>query len=204
MEIVSFKAETRSEIGTRGAKISRREGKVPCVLYGGGITEYFTVVPSQVKHLVYTADFKLASIDINGTEHKCILQDIQMHPVTDEIVHIDFLALQDGIPIKVEIPVAFKGDSPGIKAGGSLVQTMRKIKIKVNPVDLMDKLYVSIEGLELGQSVRVKDIEIGDNVEVLSSLVTPIAQIAVPRALKSEDAAEGEEEEDDTVTVVEA
>lgn len=200
MEIVSFKADSRQETGTKGAKALRREGKIPCVLYGGDVSEYFSVTPRQVKALVYTPDFKLASIDVNGTEHKCILKDIQMHPVTDEIVHIDFLKLQDGVPVKVEIPIAFKGESPGIKGGGKLIQSMRKVKIKVKPEDLMDKLFVSIEGLVLGQSVRVRDVEVTEGVEVMTSGATPVAQVAVPRALKSATA----EEEEGAVTVGEA
>lgn len=193
MEIVSFKAEARKEIGTKSAKAARRAGLIPCVIYGNGDTVYFTVTSKQVKGLVYTPDFKLATIEVDGVQNKCFLKDIQMHPVTDEIVHIDFLRLKDGVPLKVEIPIGFKGTSPGVKGGGKLIQTMRKIKVKVDPSDLVDKLYVSIEGLELGDSVRVRDVEVEDNVEVISALATPVAQVAVPRALKSATAAEEEE-----------
>ncbi len=189
METISIKADKRLEIGSKSAKAARREGKIPCVMYGGKEVEYFSVLPAQVKNLVYTPDFKIASIDINGVETNCILKDIQMHPVSDEILHIDFLRLQAGVPIKVELPIGFKGASPGVKAGGKLIQTMRSIKIKVNPANLVDKLFVSIDGLGLGQSVRVKDVEITEGIEVLSALATPVAQIAIPRALKSATAA---------------
>ena len=185
MEIVSLKATPRTEVGSKNARAIRREGNIPCVLYGGDKAEYFSLEPGHVKHLIYTPDFKLALIDINGEEHKCILKDLQMHPVTDEVMHIDFLKLVDGTPIKVEIPIGFKGESPGIKAGGKLTQNLRSIKVKTKPEHLVDKLYVSIEGLALGQSVRVRDVEVNENIEVLSQGATPVGQVLVPRALKS-------------------
>ncbi|GLR19178.1 50S ribosomal protein L25 [Portibacter lacus] len=185
MNVVKVQAEKRTEVGTKSSKSLRREGKIPCVLYGNDQVEYFTVEFNQVKGLVYTPEFKLAEIEIDGTVHKCILKDIQMHPVTDAIVHIDFLRLVDDVKVKVELPIAFKGDSPGVKNGGKLIQTMRTIKIKTTPDKLVDKLYVSIQGLKLGNSVRVKDVEVGEGVEVMSALATPVAQVAIPRALKS-------------------
>ena len=194
MEIVSFKAEARKELGSRGSKLIRREGKIPCVIYGNGDPEYLVATKNQVKSLVYTPEFKIAEIELDGKTNKCLLKDIQMHPVTDEILHIDFLRLQDGVKVKVDIPVGFKGVSPGVKSGGKLIQNLRKIKVKVDPQHLVNKLFVSIEGVELGQSVRVKYVEVTDEMEVLSVLVTPVAQVAVPRALKSATAeAEGEE-----------
>lgn len=203
MEIVSFKAETRKEIGAKAAKASRKAGQIPCVIYGNGEAVYFTALQSQVKAIVYTPDFKLASITVDGVENKCILKDIQLHPVTDAIVHIDFLRLKEGVPVKVEIPIAFKGVSPGVKGGGTLVQTMRKVKIKVDPSKLMDKLFVSIDGLELNHSVRVKDLEIEEGVEFLSPISTPVAQVVVPRALKSVTAADEEEDEEGVEVVSE-
>ncbi len=119
-----------------------------------------------------------------------------MHPVTDEIVHVDFLRLKEGVPVKVELPLGFKGVSPGVKAGGKLIQNMRKVKVKVDPAYLQDRLYVSIEGLELGHSVRVKDVEVNEHMEVMSALATPVAQVAVPRALKSATAAAEESSEE--------
>lgn len=193
MEIVNIKAEVRSEVGSRTARAIRREGKIPCVVYGGDKVDYFAVSPADVKDLIYTPNFKLASIEIDGTEHKCIVKDLQAHPVTDEIIHIDFLRLVEGHPLKVNVPVAFKGASPGVKAGGKLVQTMRTVKIKTDPSNLVDKLYVSVSGLGLGQSVRVRDIEPNENIEILSAPATPVAQVTIPRALKSAAAAEKKE-----------
>ena len=195
MNVVSIKAEKRAEVGSKSSRNLRREGKIPCVLYGGGEVNYFTVVKNQVKSLIYTPEFKLAEIEIDGKTHKCIVKDLQVHPLTDDIVHIDFLRLVDNVKVKVELPLGFTGVSPGVKGGGTLVQNMRTIKIKTTPDKLVDMLYVSIEGLLLGNSVRVKDVEVAEGMEVLSALATPVAQVAVPRALKSTEAEEEEGEE---------
>jgi large subunit ribosomal protein L25 len=132
---------------------------------------------------------------------------LQVHPVTDEIVHIDFLRLVDDVKVKVELPIGFKGVSPGVKSGGKLIQNMRTIKVKTTPDNLVDKLYVSISRLKLGHSVRVKDVEISEGMEVLSALATPVAQVAVPRALKSATSAAGailEDEEEEAEAEAEA
>jgi large subunit ribosomal protein L25 len=191
MNVVSINAEKRQEVGSKNSRSLRREGKIPCVLYGGDQVDYFTVEPNQVKTLIYTPEFKIAEITIDGATHRCIVKDLQIHPVTDAIVHIDFLRLVDNVKVKVELPLGFKGDSPGVKGGGKLIQNMRTIKVKTTPEHLVDKLYVSIEGLLLGHSVRVKDVEVSEGMEVLSALATPVAQVAVPRALKSATAGEG-------------
>ena len=193
MNVVNVKAEKRSEVGSKGSKAIRRAGRIPCVLYGGDNVEYFSVHPNGVKHLIYTPDFKIAEIEVDGATTRCIVKDLQIHPVTDDIVHIDFLRLIDDVKIKVELPVGFKGVSPGVKGGGKLIQTMRKVKVKALPKDLQDTLYVSIEGLELGEAVRVRDVEVTEGIEIMNPPATPVARVAVPRALKSAAAADGGE-----------
>ncbi|WP_235296694.1 50S ribosomal protein L25 [Portibacter marinus] len=197
MNAVQVKAEKRTDVGGKSSKAIRREGKIPCVIYGGGKNEYFTVTPNEVKEVIYTPDFKVVEIDVDGDVSKCIVKDLQMHPVTDEILHIDFLRLIDNAKIKVNLPIAFKGVSPGVKGGGRLIQTMRTIKVKAYPRDLTDVLYVSIEGLKLGDTVRVKDVELTEGLEVLDQLAQPVAKVAVPRALKSVTPAGEDDDEDE-------
>jgi len=188
MNTVSFKGDNRDT--TVKASVLRASGNIPAVMYGGDILEHFTVKHNDIKHLIYTPDFKLGEVDIDGKSHKCIIKDIQFHPVTDAIEHIDFLAIEDGREVKVNIPIRFKGVSPGVKGGGKLMQSMRKVKVKVDPKNLVDVLYIDISNLELGFSVKVKDIEISEGMEVLASPSIPVASVEVPRALKSEQAAE--------------
>ena len=190
MEIVKIEAQARENFGKKYSKAVRKEGKVPAIIYGGENTTAISVTPKSVKSLVYTPDFKLAEIDVNGETHKCILKDIDFHPLTDEIVHIDFLRMIPETPIKVEIPVGFTGKSPGVKEGGKLIAQMRKVKVKTTPEALVDKLFVDISNLELGGSVRVRDIDFPAGMEVMTTPATPVAGVEVPRALKSAAAAE--------------
>ena len=190
MQSVAIKAEKRNPADKLSA--SRKAGKIPAVIYGGGVQENINVTHNAVKHLIFTPDFKIGELDVDGTKYNCIVKDIQWHPVTDEIRHIDFLAMKDGLKLKVELPVKFKGVSPGVKNGGKLMQSMRRVLVKLDPVDLVEELYVDISEVELGESVRVRDIELSDKIELMVNPAIPVASVEVPRALKS---AEAEAEE---------
>lgn len=185
MEIVKVEAQVRTEFGKKHTKAIRKQGLVPAIIYGGGTTAAISVTPKAVKSLVYTPDFKLAEITAGGETYTCILKDIVFHPLSDEITHIDFLRTIEGTPIKVEIPVGYKGKSPGVKEGGKLIAQMRKVKVKTTPDKLTDKLYVDIGELQLGSSVRVRDIEVPEGMELMTTGATPVAIVEVPRALKS-------------------
>lgn len=193
METVAVNGTIRTEVGKKATKAVRKQGQVPCVIYGGDQVIHFTSAPSAFKHLIFTPEFKLAEITLDGTAYKCILKDAQYHPVTDEIVHLDFLQLIDGQNIIVNIPVAFKGVSPGVKAGGKLVSKLRTIKVKTTPDQIVNQLFVDISEVTLGSSVRVRDVEVTDKMLVMNPGATPVASVEIPRALKS--AAAGEEAE---------
>lgn len=196
MEIVKVEAQIRESFGKKHTKLLRKEGLVPAIIYGGKENTAISVTPRAVKSLVYTPDFKLAEITVDGASHTCILKDIVFHPLSDEITHIDFLRTIEGVSIKVEIPVGYKGTSPGVKEGGKLITQMRKVKVKTTPDKLVDQLFVDISELDLGNSVRVRDIEIPEGMEILTTGATPVAIVEVPRALKSAAAAadkDGEE-----------
>ncbi|MEM9546663.1 MAG: 50S ribosomal protein L25 [Bacteroidota bacterium] len=188
MQIVQIEAQARESFGKKHNKVIRREGYVPAIIYGGEENTAVSVTPKSVKSLVYTPDFKLAEINVNGDTHKCILKEITFHPITDEIVHIDFLRMTPGKSLKVEIPVDFKGKSPGVKEGGKLIPQMRKVKVKTTPEVLVDRVYVDISELKLGFSVRVRDIEFPEGMEVMTTGATPVAIVEVPRALRSAEA----------------
>lgn len=197
MESVAIKGKIRSDIGTKAAKLIRQSNEVPCVIYGGEKVVHFTAPVLAFKKVIYTADFKMVEIEVDGKNYKCILKDMQFHPVTDNLLHLDFLELVDGQVIKVNIPVHFKGIAPGVKTGGKLFQKLRTVKIKTTPEHLTDELLVDISQLELGQSIRVRDIELGEGMELMSSPGIPVASVEIPRALRSADAkAEGEEGEE--------
>lgn len=198
MESVAIKTEARGEVRSKGARATRAAGKIPAVVYGGDTVSHVAVEHNELRHAVYTPDFKLIDLDIEGEHVKCIVKDIQFHPVTEEIVHVDFLRLIPGKSIKVEVPVRFKGTSPGLREGGALVQKMRRIAIKTTPENLIDELVIDVSELMLGFSVRVKDAIVGEGIEILSTPNVPVASVEIPRALKTEEEeleelAEGEE-----------
>lgn len=194
MNTVEIQGSLRSGVGKKVTGAERKNGLIPAVLYGGNEVNHFNVTSASVKHLVYTPDFKLAKITIGGQSYTAILKQVQFHPVTDQIIHIDFLRLIDKTPIKVEVPLRFKGTSPGVKVGGKLIQQVRKVKIKTLPENLVDELNADISSLDLGQSLRVRDIHIPSGVEIINNPATPVALIEIPRALKAAAAAEAKAE----------
>ncbi len=194
MESVVISANARPATGKKATKATRREGLVPCVIYGGDKVIHCSGRALDFRSLVYTPAFKLAEITVDGTTYKCILKDITFHPVTDEIEHMDFLQLVDGKPLKVMIPIRFRGVAPGVKTGGRLNQKVRRVKIKTTPENLVPELFVDISNVQLNESVRVRDIEVTDKMEVMTSMNIPVASVETPRALRSA-AAEIEEAE---------
>lgn len=190
MKTVSFTGQKR-DVAEKASR-TRKEGRIPAVIYGGELVDHFSVTHNDIKSLIYTPDFKLGELDLDGKKYKCIVKDVQYHPLTDEIVHIDFLAIEEGRKVKVEVPIRFKGVSPGVKEGGKLMQTMRRIKIKVDPAHLVDEMMLDISDLKLGFAVKVKDIETNENIEILVNKNIPVATVQVPRALKSIEAEEAE------------
>lgn len=189
MQTVSLEVKPRKETGKKATKAVRAEGGIPCVMYGNKEVYHFSTTAKEVKGLVYTPDFKIASIELDGVTHKCVIRDVQYHPVTEDILHMDFLRLVDGIEVNVEVPVRFKGVSPGVKVGGKLMQNLRRVKVKTTPEKLVDQVMLDISSVELGQSIRVRDIEVQDGVVIMNSPSIPVASVEVPRALRSATAA---------------
>jgi large subunit ribosomal protein L25 len=194
MNIVSIKAEKRDTLGTKTAASSRKEGKIPAVMYGGGEVVHMTVSPLALRPLVYTPDFKVVEINVDDKKETCIVKDVQFNPLTDEIQHVDFLKLIDGTPVKIELPISFQGTSPGVKNGGVFIKKLRRIKVKALPEKLTDVLNLDVSELELGHSIRVKDIQQVEGLEIMNNPNIPVASVEVPRVLKTEE--EGEEGEE--------
>ncbi|MEY2950236.1 MAG: 50S ribosomal protein L25 [Saprospiraceae bacterium] len=185
MNVVAVQGQERGTLGKKASKSDRRSEIIPCVLYGGDQPVHFTTTGKEVKNLIYTGDFKLAELEIGGKKVKSIVKEVQFHPVTDKIMHIDFLRLIDDTPIKVELPVRFRGTSPGVRIGGKLIQNLRKVKVKTLPKDLVDHVLIDISSLELGQSIRVRDIDANEGVEIMNAPGIPVATIEIPRAMRS-------------------
>jgi large subunit ribosomal protein L25 len=185
MEIFKLQAEKRENFGKKYAKQTRNNEMIPCVLYGSSESYSFSVAPMAVRHLVYTHTFKVVELELDGKLHKAILKDIQFHPVTDAILHMDFQQLVDGRNVKVSVPVSFTGSSKGVKEGGALVPLMRKVIIKTTPDNLVDHINADVSPLGLGQSLRVKGLTVPEGIQIMHDENTPIAYIEIPRSLKS-------------------
>ena len=195
MNIVALNGEPRTELGKKGSKAVRKAGMVPCVLYGGDEPMHFSISPKAVKPIIYSPEFKLAEITLEGKTYKSILKDVTFHPVSDDIIHLDFLQLVDGKTIKLEVPVRFTGSAPGVKVGGKLQQALRRVKIKTTPENIVDQVTLDVSSLELGQAIRVRDIDPQEGVEIMNAPGIPVAVIEIPRALRSATAAAEQEAE---------
>lgn len=195
MQTVAIEGKVRSAFGKKASKATRKEGLVPCVAYGKDKVIHFSATPKSFKTLIYTPDFKVAELNIDGETYRAIVKDSQFHPVTDVLLHMDFLLLIEGNPIVTDIPVRTVGVAPGVKLGGKLMQSTRRLKIKTTPKNLVDHLTVDISTLDLGKSVRVRDVNVVEGIQVLTSPGIPLVGVEIPRALRSAQTAADKEEE---------
>ena len=189
MKIVALEGQERSNLSKSATKALRKEGLVPAVLYGGDEVVHFSVSAGDVRPLVYTADFKVADLTVAGKTYRCILKDKQFHPLTDDVQHLDFLQLVEGRTVRIQVPIRFTGAAPGVKVGGKLQQNLRLLKVKTTPENMVFEMTADVSKLEMGQSIRVKDIKPREGVEIINSPSIPIATIVVPRAMRSASAA---------------
>jgi large subunit ribosomal protein L25 len=183
MKSFAISGSRRENVGKRDAKELRYEGKVPAVLYGGDNQIHFAVSAADLKGLVYTPDVHFVDIDVEGTKAQAVLQDIQFHPLTEQILHVDFLRINESKPFVMEIPVKLTGTSPGVKMGGKLIQKLRKLRVKAFAKDMPQYVEVGIEVLELGKSVRVGDLSF-DKFQVINNADDTIVSVVMSRALK--------------------
>jgi len=201
MVTVKLNGSQRTDFGKKAAKDVRRAGLIPCVLYGPKKDNvHFTVKPHDIRPLVYTGDFKLTELDVDGKIHRCIVKSVDFNPVKDTVDHIDFLQLEDGQTVKVEVPLRFTGTSPGVRNGGKFAQSVRKVKIKTKVENLIDEVFADVSELKLGESLRIRDIKEVEGVQIMNPGALPVASVVIPRSLKSaglpeEDGGEVEGEE---------
>jgi len=183
MKSIAISGSPRENVGKRDAKELRYQSKVPAVLYGGATQTHFSVSAADLKPVVYTPDVHFIDLEVAGVKSQAIIQDLQFHPLTEQILHVDFLLLDPAKPITIEIPVKLTGSSPGVKAGGKLVQKLRKLRVKALPKDHLDTIDVSIEPLEVGKSVKVSEVSY-PNLTILNAKEDTIVSVTTSRALR--------------------
>jgi large subunit ribosomal protein L25 len=187
MKSITIKGSQRESVGKVATKALRNAGQVPCVIYGGNKSVHFSAEELAFRNLVYTPNVYTASIEIGDDTYAAILQDIQFHPVTDKIIHVDFYQLFDDKEISMNIPVKLVGASKGVLVGGALRHNMRKLRVKALPANLPDVIEADITELEIGSKLVVGTLK-NENYAILHSDTTVVAQVRMSRnATKAED-----------------
>ncbi len=200
MKSLEIQAKLRTSLGKKDNKNLRMNKNVPCVLYGGKEDNiHFYTTEEELKKFVYTPSKFIADVIIDKTKQESILKDIQFHPVSDKIIHADFIRIISGELIETVVPINLIGIAKGVKEGGKLQMKTRNIKIKATKENLPDNIEINVENIELGGNVKVKDV-LSNNFEILNTKETVIATVNLTKAakgMKSDDEEEtkgGEEE----------
>ncbi len=181
MQTLTLNVQPR-ELGKKAVKAVRREGRVPCVLYGSHTEPvHFSVPVLDLRPLIHTSETYLVSVTMNGEEHECIVKTVDFHPVSDVPIHLDFQVLTRGEAITVTIPIRLKGMAAGVKDGGNLSQPLYELEIRCMPKDIPGHISVDVSDLNIGDSLHVSDIELGEAIELLTDPARTLVNVAAPR-----------------------
>ena len=219
MKTFQLEGKPRKEIGKKAVIALRGEGLIPAVLYGhrsvelpysgkledgqvlvenqgkGVVVTNFTVTTDAVRKLIYSPEVFIVELNIGGHKQTAMLKDLQLHPVTDEILHIDFLAVFPDIPMTIEVPVVLDGFAAGVRAGGKLNLISKKLKVKGLSKDIPEKLHINVENLELGKAIQIKHLNF-DNLTLLNAPDNVVCVVAVTRGAMTQSTATTSEEEE--------
>jgi large subunit ribosomal protein L25 len=193
MKTIELKGTLRTELGKKATKQLRKLDQFPCVIYGSVDPVHFVADLKEYGHLVYTPHVYLAKITIDGTTYDAVVQDIQFHPVSDEILHIDFLQVVPEKPVRVSLPVKLEGFAKGVQQGGKLSLELRKLQVKGLVKHIPDHLVVDVTPLSVGQTVKVRDLAF-EGLELLDQKNQVVATVKTTRAAKGTATGEGGEE----------
>ncbi len=208
MKTFKLAAEPRTELGKKATKALRAEGKIPAVINGGEIvtlpytaalkpgqklveiedgkgmiTTDITVTNDAVRKLVYTPDIFAIELEVNGEKHNAILKELQFHPVKDDILHIDFLEVNDKKPVVIEVPVQLEGHAEGVKAGGKLQLNMKKLRVRAIYTNVPERLVINVDNLGLGKTIQVGDLHF-EGLELINAKNAVVCTVALTRAAR--------------------
>jgi large subunit ribosomal protein L25 len=187
MKTITIEGQLRTEHGKKAARQIRSQENVPAVIYGGAQEVNFYAPAKAFKPLVYTGEFQLADVKVDGKTYRCILKDLQFDKVSDALIHVDLLELVEDKKVIATLPLKFVGTSAGVKGGGKLVIKMKALNVKTLPKYLKETIEVDITTLELNENIRVEDVK-DPNFEIMNSPRIPIASVVMTRQLKQEEA----------------
>ena len=189
MKTLQISATKREGFGKKSAKAYRREGLIPCVIYGGGEEVAFNVDTKAVKPLIYSPNSYIVEINIDGKVEKAVMREVQFHPVREQILHIDFYRVQEGKPVAIAIPVRLTGTAEGVKVGGKLALSARKLVVKGMLENLPDELVIDVTPLKVGQTIFVGDLQF-EGLQFVSPATQAVCAVRVTRASRGAAAAE--------------
>lgn len=181
MKAIFMSGSPRANVGKKDAKALRVSNLVPCVLYGGKEQIHFSIPEKDFKPLIFTPDVHTVELDLSGAKYTAILQDVQYHPISDKILHVDFLQTFEDKPVIINIPVKVTGNAPGVRAGGKLIVKRRTLKVKSLLKSLPDFISIDISTLEIGDSVKVSEL-ISDELLILEALNVDVVAVTATRA----------------------
>ena len=197
MRSIAINGSLRTEIGKKATKSVRKADAVPCVLYGAQkdangnqVATHFTVTNDELRNLVYTPHIYVVDLTIDGKTVNAIMKDIQFHPVTDKILHVDFFQIDEAKPIVMEVPVKLEGLAEGVKAGGKLALQVRKLKVKALYNVIPERLVIDVTNLGLGKTIKVGELSY-EGLELLNAKEAVVCAVKLTRAARGAQAAAG-------------
>lgn len=191
MKTFEIKGELRTEIGKKNANQLRKEEKIPCVIYGGKENIHFSATEKEFLHLIYTPNVYIANIKLENAEYNAVMREIQCHPVSDKVLHIDFLQVFDDKNVTVPVPIKLNGFAKGVKDGGKLNLERRKLNVSGFPKAIPDVIEIDVTNVELGKTIKVGDINI-PNIKLTDNSNTVVASVKLTRAAKGMEAGTAE------------
>ena len=184
MKTLEIKATKRADFGKKAAKAFRREGQIPCIMYGGGEEVAFTVDTKAVKPLIYTPNSYIVELNIDGKIEKAVMREVQYHPVREQVLHVDFYRVQEGKPVSIAVPVRLTGNAEGVKIGGKLQLSARKLTVKALVEYIPDEIVVDVTPLKVGQTIFVGDLAF-EGLQFLSPATQAVCAVRVTRASRA-------------------
>lgn len=191
MKALKLSGSLRENVGKKDAKMLRKEAKVPCVLYGGDKQIHFVVVEKAFKELIFTPNTYLVELEIDGEMYNAILQDVQYHPVSERVLHVDFIQIFDDREVAIAVPVRSTGTSKGVLKGGRLFKKYRKLRIKALPGNLPDEIVVDITSLNINEGIKISEL----SRENITFLDPPTSVVLLVKSARVVDPEEDEEAE---------
>lgn len=192
MKSIEVQATKRDKFGNKASRRLRRQGSVPCALYGGGETTHFSVVALDIRKLIYTPHSYIVELDFGDRKELAVLREVQYHPVREQILHMDFYRVIEGKPVEIDIPIQITGTSEGVRQGGTLNIERRKIHVRGMMETLPDELYLDVSDMQLNDTIFVGDLEF----EGLQLITPPTAAVCSVKMTRMATALDDEDDED--------